>query len=93
MSDQTRTLDDVMKKIDEQFDGSVERLSDLLRLESVSTDPAHDKQTADCAEFCAEMLRSIGFEAEAVVTSGHPMVVAEHQWLAAPPQGEATVNR
>ena len=78
MSDQTRTLDDVMKKIDEQFDGSVERLSDLLRLESVSTDPAHDKQTADCAEFCAEMLRSIGFEAEAIVTSGHPMVVAEH---------------
>ena len=78
MSDAIKTLDDVMKQIDDQFDQSVERLTDLLRLESVSTDPAHDQQTADCAEFCAEMLRSIGFEAEAVTTSGHPMVVAEH---------------
>ena len=78
MSEATGTLDEVMKRIDDQFDQSVERLSDLLRLESVSTDPAHDQQTADCAEFCAEMLRSIGFEAEAVATTGHPMVVAEH---------------
>ena len=51
MSDAIKSLDDVMKQIDDQFDQSVERLADLLRLESVSTDPAHDQQTAECAEF------------------------------------------
>ncbi|MEC9234377.1 MAG: dipeptidase [Planctomycetota bacterium] len=78
MSETTSRLDDVMQRIDADFEGSVDRLCELLRIESVSTDPGHDQQTAACAEHCAGMLEAMGFEAEAVETPGHPMVVAEH---------------
>ena len=55
MSETTSRLDDVMQRIDADFEGSVDRLCELLRIESVSTDPGHDQQTAACAEHCAAM--------------------------------------
>ncbi len=78
MPDTTTSYSDVMEQIERDFDGSVERLGDFLKLKSISTDPAHDDDTARCAEFAAQMLRDMGFEAEAIQTPGHPMVVAEH---------------
>ena len=78
MADTTTSYSDVMDQIERDFDGSVERLGDFLKLKSISTDPAHDDDTARCAEFAAQMLRDMGFEAEAIQTPGHPMVVAEH---------------
>ena len=78
MTSMTNSIADVMDRIEMDFGGSVDRLSDFLRIESVSTDSAHDKETARCAEFAAGMLSRIGFEASAVETPGHPIVVAEH---------------
>lgn len=78
MTSTTDSIPEVMDAIDKGFDASVERLSDFLRIESVSTDPAHNAETARCAEFAADMLSSIGFEAQAVQTPGHPMVLADH---------------
>ena len=42
MSNQNQRLDDVLSAIDAGFDASVDRLSDILRIPSISTDPAHD---------------------------------------------------
>jgi len=56
-----------------------EELKELLRIESVSTDPAYAGQVAACAEQVAADLRAIGVDdVEVVVTPGNPIVVASH---------------
>ena len=69
-------LDRVLEHIDASFDASLQRLSDLLRIASVSTDPAHASDVQACAEHVAGLLRESGLDATVHQTPGHPMVVA-----------------
>jgi len=56
-----------------------EELKGLLRIASVSTDPAHAPLVAACAEQVAADLRAIGVDdVEVVATPGNPIVVASH---------------
>lgn len=71
------TLDAVLNRIDQDIDASVERLFALLRIASVSTDPAYKEQCRAAAEHVAADLRSIGFSAEIRPTKGHPVVVGK----------------
>ena len=71
------TLDAVLSRIDQDIDQSVERLFALLRIASVSTDPAFKDQCRAAAEHVAADLRSIGFEAALRPTEGHPVVVGK----------------
>jgi acetylornithine deacetylase/succinyl-diaminopimelate desuccinylase-like protein len=68
----------VLAAADRSFEAAVARLSEFLRIPSVSTDPAFDKDTRAAAEWAAKQLSSIGFRAEVVATKGHPMVLAHH---------------
>jgi acetylornithine deacetylase/succinyl-diaminopimelate desuccinylase-like protein len=52
------------------------RLSAFLAIPSISTDPAYHGACLEAAEWCAETLREIGFEARVEPTHGKPMVVA-----------------
>lgn len=70
------TLDNVLAAIDAAMPDATERLFKLLRLPSISTDPAYGKACKETAEAIVEDLRTIGFEAELRPTPGHPMVVA-----------------
>jgi len=78
------TLDAVLSRIDQDFDQSVERLFALLRIASVSTDPAFKDQCRAAAEHLAADLRSIGFEASLRPTEGHPVVVGKAEGGAGP---------
>lgn len=69
-------LDAVLAHIDATLDAALERLFALLRIRSISTDPAYAAECRACAEWHAADLRSIGFEAVAHATPGHPIVVA-----------------
>jgi len=71
------TLDAVLARIDQDIDQSLERLFALLRISSISTDPAYKKDCRKAAEHVAADLRSIGFEAEVRPTPGHPVVVGK----------------
>ena len=71
------TLDAVLSRIDQDIDQSVERLFALLRIESISTDPAFKGQCRAAAEHVAADLRSIGFTTEVRPTEGHPVVVGK----------------
>ena len=73
------TLDAVLNRIDQEIDQSVERLFALLRIASVSTDPAYKDQCRAAAEHVAADLESIGFEASVRPTAGHPVVVGKVQ--------------
>jgi len=54
-----------------------EQLKALLRIPSVSAQPAHDADTRRAAEFVRDDLREIGLAAELITTAGHPIVYAE----------------
>ncbi|MEM1234306.1 MAG: M20/M25/M40 family metallo-hydrolase [Pseudomonadota bacterium] len=69
-------LDPVLARIDANLGAATERLMELLKIKSISTDPAF---TADCdaaADWLVEDLTGLGFEATKRPTPGHPMVVA-----------------
>lgn len=69
------TLDAVLARIDADLPQALERLMALLRIPSVSTDPAYKGDCARAAEWLAEELRGLGFDAASRPTPGHPMVV------------------
>jgi acetylornithine deacetylase/succinyl-diaminopimelate desuccinylase-like protein len=68
-------IEAVLAHVDERLDESLERLFSLIRIPSISTDPAYRKDCADAAEWLAGDLAAIGFEASIRRTKGHPMVV------------------
>jgi acetylornithine deacetylase/succinyl-diaminopimelate desuccinylase-like protein len=69
------TLDAVLARIDDTLPQALDRLMDLLRIPSISTDPAYKADCARAADWLAEDLKSLGFDAAARPTPGHPMVV------------------
>src|SRR5262252_1990449 len=71
----TSPLDAVLSRIDADFDNSLERLFALLRIPSVSTDPAYRDHCRAAADHVAADLSSIGFAASVRPTAGHPVVM------------------
>ena len=68
-------LNAVLSYVDEHVDDALNRLLELIRIKSISTDPAYAKDCQACADWHAADLRSIGFDASARPTPGHPIVV------------------
>lgn len=68
----------VLDQLDRSIDQSLERLFHLLKIKSISTDPAFSAECRRAAEWLVEDLKTIGFEASVRDTAGHPMVVAHH---------------
>ncbi|MGI9402287.1 MAG: dipeptidase [Rhizobiaceae bacterium] len=69
----------VLSNLDNNLDKAIERLFDLLKIQSISTDPAFAPQCVLAADWLVQDLRSIGFEARICPTDGHPMVLARHE--------------
>ena len=67
----------VLDRIDSDLPASLERLFALLRIQSVSTDPAFAPYCGIAAEHVAADLRSLGLEASVRPTAGHPVVVGK----------------
>jgi acetylornithine deacetylase/succinyl-diaminopimelate desuccinylase-like protein len=77
-------LDAVLSRIDADLDPALERLFELLRIKSISTDPAFAGDCRACADWLREDLQSIGFDARADATPGHPIVVGHDRSAAGP---------
>ena len=75
----TLPVDAIKARLIDGFDQSVERLSALLRIPSIGTDPAYQAKTLEAAEWLVRELNEIGFEAGLRETPGQPAVVAHHR--------------
>lgn len=62
-------------------DHFLHQLSDLLRIPSISTLPAHREDMRAAASWLRDRLAEIGFNAETIPGEGHPLVYGE--WLGA----------
>ena len=66
----------VLDRLDADRDGALDRLFALLRIPSISTDPAHAAHCAAAADLLVDDLNGMGLRAERRDTPGRPMVVA-----------------
>ncbi len=69
-------LNAVLAHIDANMDAALERLFAVIRIKSISTDPAYKADCQANAEWHVADLKAIGFDAAVRPTPGHPMVVA-----------------
>ncbi len=68
----------IVAQADTQFEGSLECLFELLRIESISTDPAYSGGCRKAAGWLVDELNGLGFSASVRDTPGHPMVVGHY---------------
>ena len=66
----------VLDHVDANIEPSLERLFDLLRIPSISTQPAHAADCRRAADWLCRDLAGMGFDASVRETPGHPIVVA-----------------
>ena len=86
----TADRQDVFRRLEDERERHLDELVELLRIPSISTDPAHAGDLERCSVFIEEQLRRAGLEAERIDGSANgepPLVVGE--WLGAP--GKPTV--
>lgn len=69
------TIEAVLAQIDDNLEASLDRLKELLRIKSISTDPAFSDDCQSAADWLVRDLQSLGVTAEARPTTGHSMVV------------------
>jgi len=69
------SVDSVLARIDSDLPDAIERLKELLRIPSISTDPAFADHCQTAADWLVADLQSIGIDASKRQTPGHPMVV------------------
>src|SRR6202521_4033012 len=76
MSNATQ-IQPVLDRIDADFDSSLERLFALLRIKSISADPAFAGDCKAAADHLAKDIATLGFATEVRPTAGHPAIVAK----------------
>ena len=72
-------LDEVLTRIDTEYDDAVERLFTLLKIKSISTDSAYNNDCINAANWLVNELKSLGIDASRRDTPGHPMVVGHSE--------------
>src|SRR5258708_16612526 len=70
-------LQPVLDRIDADFNNSLERLLSLVRIKSISADPAFAGDCKAAADHLAKDIASLGFATEVRPTAGHPAIVAK----------------
>ncbi len=77
-------MEKILDHIDANLSASLDRLFELLRIPSISTQPAHREDCYAAANWAVATLREMGFSARLSETAGLPGVIAQH--LAAGPE-------
>ena len=68
----------VLDRVDQDLDQARQRLFSLLRIPSISTQPVHEPDVKQAAEWLRDQLAGLGFEVAIRPTAGHPVVLGHH---------------
>ncbi len=72
-------MQETLNYINENKQRFVDELFELLRIPSISADPAYKNDVLKCADVCAEHLRNAGADnVEICETKGYPIVFGEN---------------
>lgn len=74
----THAVETVLHQVDAVFERSRATLFDLLRIPSVSAQPAHRADCQLAAEWWRNQLAGLGFRSDILPTPGHPVVVGHY---------------
>lgn len=74
-----KKIETVIAELDAETESAVTRLKEILRIPSISTDPAHAADCKRAAEWCASTLNEVGIETSVRETDGQPMVVGHYK--------------
>ncbi|MFU8778960.1 MAG: hypothetical protein ACNA7M_15055, partial [Roseovarius sp.] len=66
------SLSAVLSRIDDQLPAALDRLTGLLRIPSISTDPAYAAECEAAADWLVADLQTLGVTAEKRATPGRP---------------------
>ena len=69
-------IDMILKQIEADHDNAVARLCQLLRIPSVSTDPAYRDQMQSAASWIAAQCNELRLDTQVLPSEGPPVVVA-----------------
>src|SRR3954453_6953834 len=70
--------DAVLDRVEANLDAARERWFSLLRIPSISAQPAHAADCGTAAEWLRDQLSGMGFKAGVHATEGHPIVLGQH---------------
>ena len=71
--------EDISPFLDENRQRSEQELFELLKIPSISTDPAFQEQVRTAAEWMRDAFQNLGLQTELVETDRHPIVYAESE--------------
>lgn len=74
-------MDDVVNYLDSHREHFEDSLCELLRIPSVSADPAYHSHCAKAAEWVAGQFRKVGLATELIPTCGQPLVFAQSETI------------
>src|SRR4051794_24999005 len=69
---------EVLDRVEANLDSARERWFSLLRIPSISAQPAHAADCGTAAEWLRDLLSDMGFKAGVHATEGHPIVLGQH---------------
>ena len=78
MAAPSTVVDAVLHQVDAELSAASDRLFDLLRIPSISTQPKHEPDILHAAEWLRDQLAELGFKVSIEPTAGHPVVLARH---------------
>lgn len=70
-------MDDILAYLEKNAARSEDQLSELLRIPSISADPARNDDVHRAAAWVEDQFRDLGLLTETIQTSGQPLVVAQ----------------
>ncbi len=74
----SKIVEAVLRQVDAGLDQARENLFALLRIPSISAQPAHADDCRRAGEWVRDQLAGLGFTANLRDTAGHPVVIAHH---------------